>query len=1182
MALAACSLSTPLRDLETALPIAHLDLSERERERELDKYASPLPVYFRSAGIEPVRAGVEHALAEGGRSSDATLTALAQLGSLKLQCERSFISLIDTSHQYIIGEATRSHALYSDRVATPSDAIYLGVRALELHWGVCPTTIQVFTGARKPFTTKVITADPDFYIIRDFTADPTYADREYIVGWPHMRSYLEVPLRVKGGAVIGSYCVVHTEPREFSKLDIETLDEIGGCIVDHLELLRIKQDHDRAQHLISGLGTIVAGSLNSLSTVTSPLQPMQNSRRTPQFSPYTPDTNAPAVLELNTLDQTVDGAYEGTKEEHMSPDADSLRQNLEELKLDDDTIAKPAQQLAASNLSSSAALPSSSDIESPAGNEHESRRDSHDGDDDESMFADITKSIYQSMEVNGVLILDSQVADSAAESLYSRSPSRRHSSFEAHSTTHNRNDSADILFCEEVGIFLGPGKESAVISPSKQLPSSVLHWLLKQYPAGAILRREKDACLLDQELRRREQGEETINAVAAAFDAKESLFEYLDGPLQIILAPMWAASHRSGPLCTLSWTRERMRLFEEDDVALLSAFCNSAVANLARKDAVHTMQTKSKFMESISHELRSPIHGILASAELLESRYTDEESRSLLSNIQISGGTLLDTMNQLLVFTEMGNEDRVHLKDGGITTKIDGDMTNGMRQINLGTLIEEVVDSISLGHTVKSAHGKGLEMKRKGISSNRTFSNALAPIVTVVTIHPEAAESVRTPVGVLRRLLMIFYSNALNHTSHGHIEVELCLAAKPDEVTKRAVQLIVKDSGRGISQRYQDSRMFLPFSQENTNSSGVGLGLSIAHRFVRNFGGTIDVESKEGIGTAMQVTIPFGDFLALELQPEGTDAYLPTLLRPYVKGRRVCLVTSGGLPGNSQTSSKPSINDSTYDVLARSLGVTLTKCFGMNIVTEAESPEAHLEIDGGEVFISCSQNRRARESKIQTPISPRTVAVAVVRAFDLNAALDNKTREMLHIYQPLIAQNTGLPFTAAGPAPPPTIDDTQDVCSDGESKLRPSVEDDQGDGERKALGGGKQTTNVLIVDDNEVNLRVLGACMKKSGYSHSFAADGQAAIDAFQAREKGPFNLIFMDLSMPVLDGFQAIKGVRALEDQMGWTPATIVVLSAFGTDESKKRAIKCGCDIFLTKPVSPKKIRETVKLLNL
>jgi signal transduction histidine kinase len=102
-----------------------------------------------------------------------------------------------------------------------------------------------------------------------------------------------------------------------------------------------------------------------------------------------------------------------------------------------------------------------------------------------------------------------------------------------------------------------------------------------------------------------------------------------------------------------------VRSFEEDDVALLSAFCNSAVANLARRDAIHTMQTKSKFMESISHELRSPIHGILASAELLDTRNLDEETRSLLSNIQLSGTTLLDTMNQLLVYTEMGSKESI-------------------------------------------------------------------------------------------------------------------------------------------------------------------------------------------------------------------------------------------------------------------------------------------------------------------------------------------------------------------------------------------------------------------------------------------------------------------------------------------------------------------------------------------
>ena len=776
-----------------------------------------------------------------------------------------------------------------------------------------------------------------------------------------MRSYLEVPLRIQGGAVIGSYCVVHTEPREFSKLDIETLAEIGGCIVDHLDLLRIKQDHQRAQHLISSLGSIVAGSLDPH----CPVQSVQDSHGKPRLSAYTTSTAVPTTSGSITSGETAVEDAEKNSEGLISVPANCIHDKLEILQLEDVSSVESPQLPATSTLSSFTALNSDSDIECASESGHEPKSGRRDGEDDESMFANITRSIYESTDVNGVLILDTRVADSFAESLYSHPPSRRHSS----SGSLNAN-SGEISFCEEVGVCLPPGRETATTRQPKQLASSVLHWLLNKYPAGAILRREKDACLLDQQLQGRERGDGTINVITGALDAKESLFDYLDGPLQIILAPMWAASHRDRPLCTVSWTHERMRSFEDDDVALLSAFCNSAVANLARKDAVHTMQTKSKFMESISHELRSPIHGILASAELLESRCIDTESKSLLSNIQISGATLLDTLNQLLVFTEMTNKQSISLQDGGIATTIDGDMTNGMSQINLGALVEEVVDAISLGHTVKTAHGRDLEMERKGLPFNRVLHNALAPIVTAVTIHPEAAQSIVAPVGVLRRLLMILFSNALSYTSHGHIEVELRLAAMPDQTTGRAVQLVVRDSGRGISQRYQDSSMFLPFSQENANSSGVGLGLSIAHRFVRSFGGTIDVDSKEGIGTSMQVTIPFSNLLALDSGIETTDTYLPTLLRAHVKGRSICLVTSAESPRDSEAQPKPSIDDSTYNVLARSVELNLSKCFGIHIVKETDSPEAFLEIDRGEVFISRAQHPKGREFKVQNPYVP--------------------------------------------------------------------------------------------------------------------------------------------------------------------------------------------------------------------
>jgi len=91
-----------------------------------------------------------------------------------------------------------------------------------------------------------------------------------------------------------------------------------------------------------------------------------------------------------------------------------------------------------------------------------------------------------------------------------------------------------------------------------------------------------------------------------------------------------------------------------------------------------------------------------------------------------------------------------------------------------------------------------------------------------------------------------------------------------------------------------------------------------------------------------------------------------------------------------------------------------------------------------------------------------------VQVFDLNTTLDDATREMLQIYQPLITQDTGLPVAAVAPAP---IVDTQDALDDDQSKL-PSSAGNTDKGGTKALADGERTPNCLLVDDNGVNLKV--------------------------------------------------------------------------------------------------------------
>lgn len=192
----------------------------------------------------------------GRLSKDITLTALAQLGVLRLGCNRSFVSLIDGDNQHIIAEATASISLRDVDKHLPNDGIYLGARVLDLVWGVCPHTIRLFTSENKIYDvdTQNVTANRTRYVIRDFTKEDCFKDRPYVVGWPHMRFYAEVPLTSPAGYVLGSYCVVDDKPRDdFSEEEIDILQEISDAIANHLENKRIAHYHSRFERLVTGL-----------------------------------------------------------------------------------------------------------------------------------------------------------------------------------------------------------------------------------------------------------------------------------------------------------------------------------------------------------------------------------------------------------------------------------------------------------------------------------------------------------------------------------------------------------------------------------------------------------------------------------------------------------------------------------------------------------------------------------------------------------------------------------------------------------------------------------------------------------------------------------------------------------------------------------------------------------------
>jgi CheY-like chemotaxis protein len=109
---------------------------------------------------------------------------------------------------------------------------------------------------------------------------------------------------------------------------------------------------------------------------------------------------------------------------------------------------------------------------------------------------------------------------------------------------------------------------------------------------------------------------------------------------------------------------------------------------------------------------------------------------------------------------------------------------------------------------------------------------------------------------------------------------------------------------------------------------------------------------------------------------------------------------------------------------------------------------------------------------------------------------------------------------------------------------------------------------VLVAEDNLVNIAVLKSMLKQLGHRSTFCENGEAALMAF-CKTARHFDLILMDCEMPVLDGFNATRAMRAFEHQQGLLPTPIIALTAHAFPEQRELCLEAGMDGYLSKPVS-------------
>ena len=118
----------------------------------------------------------------------------------------------------------------------------------------------------------------------------------------------------------------------------------------------------------------------------------------------------------------------------------------------------------------------------------------------------------------------------------------------------------------------------------------------------------------------------------------------------------------------------------------------------------------------------------------------------------------------------------------------------------------------------------------------------------------------------------------------------------------------------------------------------------------------------------------------------------------------------------------------------------------------------------------------------------------------------------------------------------------------------------------------EETAEFLLVDDNHINLKILSSYTNKIGRAYSTASNGLEAVEAF-THGAGRYRCVFMDISMPVMDGFEATRRIRAFERDKGLKPASVFALSGLASAGAQQEAFESGIDLFLTKPVRLKEL---------
>ena len=391
----------------------------------------------------------------------------------------------------------------------------------------------------------------------------------------------------------------------------------------------------------------------------------------------------------------------------------------------------------------------------------------------------------------------------------------------------------------------------------------------------------------------------------------------------------------------------------------------------------------------------------------------------------------------------------------------------------------------------------------------------------------------------LNQVLLNLLSNAVKFTPAGgtvSVRIRQCHGTQKGS---ELYEIRVKDNGIGMSQEFVQ-KIFSPFERERTSTvsrtQGTGLGMAITKNIVDMMGGTIEVQTEQGKGTEFIVRLPF------RTQPE----HQRTEKIAELEGLKALVVDDDFNTCDSVTKMLVRVGmRSEWTLSGKEAVLRARQSMELGDAFHAYIIDWRLpDMNGIEV------TRQIRSLGDDTPI-------IILTAYDWS---DIEAE----------ARAAGVTAFCAKPLFMSDIRETL-MTAIGQSQSEPE------DSVLPAAGSDFRGRCILLVEDNELNREIAVEILNEYGFLVDTAKNGAEAVEKVKNSEPGNYDLVLMDVQMPVMNGYEATKQIRALDDP-ALAGITILAMTANAFDEDRKKALKCGMDGFLSKPIVIEELISTLQ----